>query len=236
MFALVLAALTIPAAPTENVDDTVKAMSRAAHDRVESKIVAFDKKTGDQVLVYIADTTGDSSLEDYTFAAAQHWGIGQKGRDNGAVLFIFMRDREARIEVGYGLESRLTDAASADIIRTVISPDLRLGKTDQGVEEGVDRMLDVLAGPADPDVGKSRAEQPNAVDPVPSTLDTVVHHVQDFLLDAAIVLGLIIFVLLFLIFGGGDGGGGGDDDGGGGGGGFSGGGGGFGGGGASGSW
>ena len=55
-------------------------------------------------------------LETYTAQSAHEWKIGRKGHDDGAVLFLFMRDHKVRIEVGYGLEGSLTDADSKRII------------------------------------------------------------------------------------------------------------------------
>ncbi len=52
-----------------------------------------------------------------------------------------MRDRKVRIEVGYGLESALTDASASEIIRDTIVPRMRAGDFDGAVQSGVDRIL-----------------------------------------------------------------------------------------------
>jgi hypothetical protein len=67
-------------------------------------------------------TTADVPLEDYTINAFTAWKVGRKGLDDGLVLFVFPQDRKLRIEVGYGLESSVTDAAASEIIRDVITP------------------------------------------------------------------------------------------------------------------
>jgi len=164
--ALVLA-LTAPSAPTEEVDDTVGAMSRAARAKVEAEIEAFDKRTGDQVIVYIGSSTNGEPLEAYTNHAASAWKIGQRGRDNGVILFIFKQDRRVRIEVGYGLEHVLTDAQSSRIINDDIVPALTDDDYDRGVQAGVGAMLSTLgasgASDASPDAPISNPQPFNPI-------------------------------------------------------------------------
>ena len=63
------------------------------------------------VVVTLPDLQG-GSIEDFGYQLGRHWGIGQKGKDNGALLIVARDERKLRIEVGYGLEERLTDAQS----------------------------------------------------------------------------------------------------------------------------
>jgi uncharacterized protein len=143
-FVLAFAALAVPPTPTHYVTDTVNALSSSAHDSVENRLRAFEEKTGDQVIVWIGDTTGDAPLEEWTAQTGHVWQIGHKNKDNGAILFVFMHDRKVRIEVGYGLESTLTDAQSAHIISDTILPAMRRGDVDAAVQGGVSGMLGVI--------------------------------------------------------------------------------------------
>ena len=93
-----------------------------ARTALESELESFEATTGHHVVVYIGQTTGDVPLETWTAETASTWKVGQKGKDDGAILFLFMKDHKVRIEVGYGLESTLTDALSKQIIDTVIVP------------------------------------------------------------------------------------------------------------------
>ena len=63
---------------------------------------------------------------------AERWKIGRKGFDNGVILIVSRDDRKVRIEVGYGLEGRLTDLTAGRIIRDRIVPEFRAGRFDQG--------------------------------------------------------------------------------------------------------
>jgi uncharacterized protein len=74
------------------------------------------------------------------------WGIGQKDLDNGVLLLIAEKERKVRIEVGYGLESSLTDLKAQRIIRNVIVPQFKIGQLDQGVIAGVDAIIGTIRG------------------------------------------------------------------------------------------
>ncbi len=139
---LVLAAvLTAPPRPTEYVTDNASALSSTTVQNLDSELLRYEKATGHRVIVWIGQTTGDVPLEDWTIKAAETWKIGRAGKDDGAILFLFMQDRKIRIEVGYGLEGSLTDADSSRIINDTIRPKMRAGDTDGAVQAGVDRML-----------------------------------------------------------------------------------------------
>ncbi len=182
------------------------------------------------------------SLEDVSIRLAQQWRIGRKGLDNGAILLVFLKERKLRIEVGYGLEARLTDALAGSIIRDEIVPRFRQQQYGAGIDAGLAAIFRAIAG-------ESRLPAPRPRERLPD---------QIFLGALALaVVAIVVTVLTNLArgnrsrglsrgrrgytassggwsFGGGGGGSGGF--GGGGGGGFSGGGGSFGGGGSSGSW
>lgn len=86
------------------------------------------------------------SLEDYSIRLAEAWKPGQKGKDNGVILLIFKEERAVRIEVGYGLEGVLTDAAAKLIIENEIIPSFRQGNFDEGVERGARAILAATQG------------------------------------------------------------------------------------------
>ena len=75
-------------------------------------------------------------------------GIGQKGKDNGVLVVIVPPERKMRIEVGYGLEGRLTDVHASRIIRDVMAPRFKANDFDRGTEEGVGAILARLKGEA----------------------------------------------------------------------------------------
>jgi uncharacterized protein len=138
---IVAAGLAAPPTPTTYVTDIANALSAAATTRIDNELRSYEAATGHHVIVYIGESTGDTPLEDWTINAAEHWKVGRKRKDDGAILFVFMQDRKLRIEVGYGLESALTDADASRIIRDNIVPRMRAGDVDGAIQSGIDQML-----------------------------------------------------------------------------------------------
>jgi uncharacterized protein len=136
----------IPPAPTQWVIDGAGFISAQASEALNRKLQAYERATGHQVIVWIGDSTGDAALEDWTIRAFEKWHVGRKELDDGVILFIFAADRKIRIEVGYGLESVLTDARASEIIRNDIAPRLRAGDKDGAVTAGVDSILAAIGG------------------------------------------------------------------------------------------
>jgi uncharacterized protein len=231
------AEVPIPPSPTTWVTDNAGLLTPATRDALNTRLANYDHATGHQVIVWIGTTTGDTPLEDWTIHAFTAWKVGRKGLDDGLALFMFTQDRKVRIEVGYGLESIVTDALSSRIIRNEIVPRMKQGDADGAVSTGVSALLAAIGG--EQGAPPERASQSN------SSSDS-----------AFWVIGLTFFIFFLIVaalvragrryytvgsgpmwFGGGSSGGGwGGFSGGGGFGGFSGGGGMGGGGGASGGW
>ncbi len=158
----VVAIATAPPTPTNYVTDTQGVLSAQTAAQVENELRAYEHATGHQVIVWIGATTGGEPLEQWTVDTAERWGIGRKGHDDGAVLFIFMQDRTMRIEVGYGLEPELTDAQSFWIIHNVMEPKMRAGDVDGAVADGVDRMLLTITPSFSSQIGHAVAAVPEA--------------------------------------------------------------------------
>ena len=86
------------------------------------------------------------SLEDFSVRLAQSWRLGQKALDNGVLFVVFVDDRKMRLEVGYGLESALTDAVSSAVLRNEVAPRFREGRMADGIAAGLDAIDQVIAG------------------------------------------------------------------------------------------
>src|SRR4051812_22159297 len=146
VFALLIAT-PVPARPAQFVTDAAGVLDPSVEHALNERLADFERKTSDQVLVYIDKRVPEgTTLEEMGAEAIKTWGIGQKGKDNGAILFIFTMDRKIRIEVGYGLEGALTDAKSKDILSTVVKPQLRLGNFNGAAADGASAILATIKG------------------------------------------------------------------------------------------
>lgn len=146
---------------TARVTDHADMLARATEQQLESVLADLEREESTQLAVLTIPTLQGENLEEFTLKVAESWGLGQKGRDNGALLLIVKNDRKLRIEVGYGLEGRLTDLVSGRIIRDVITPRFRNGNFDQGVIDGVGAMIAAVRGEFS---GHGATRQPVPVD------------------------------------------------------------------------
>ena len=144
---LVHAAEVMPPKPARYFNDYAKVISPETSQRLNQTLEDFEKKTSSQILVAIfPKMQSDSSIEDYTHRIFQRWRPGQKNKDNGAVLFIFIQDRRMRIEVNYGLEGSLPDAICKRIIEDEIKPHFKNNDYDGGLTAGVNAILQATKG------------------------------------------------------------------------------------------
>lgn len=233
LFIATAQALTFPALSGRVVDEG-QMLTPATREQLTQSLQAHEKATGEQVVVVTVPDLQGMPIEDYGYQLGRAWGIGQKDKNNGALLIVARDDRKLRIEVGYGLEDRLTDAQASVIINQIITPAFKTWDYNQGISDGVGAILQVLGGTAlaEPAYASSQGDG------------------SDFMAEhpGGVMLLFILFVLVVaacqfygICNSGGSGGSrsggfGGGGFGGGGGGGFRGGGGSFGGGGASGGW
>ena len=199
--------------------------------------------TGPQLQYVLVKTLDGEPIENYAMRVAEAWKIGTKGKDDGVLVAVAVKDRKVRIEVGGGLEGGLTDAQSGRIIRSAIVPAFREGRYGEGLHAAGQQILGALGAlPQGMSEAPRRQVQKEISIPIVGTLLAFL-----FSLGAPVLFLLIVFFVIVRALGsfgrrgprgpwGGGGFGGGGFSGGGGGGGWSGGGGGFSGGGASGSW
>lgn len=139
-------ALTIPDRPAAHVNDYAGLLGAKDQSSLEADLRAFEKSESTQIVVAIFPSLDGESLEDVGIRLAEQWKIGQKDADNGVILLIFPADRKMRIEVGYGLEDRLTDAVSSSILRNEIAPHFKNGDYGQGVNAAVQSIKAAVRG------------------------------------------------------------------------------------------
>jgi len=149
VFALVSAAradVKIPPPPAHYFNDEAGLVSADDGSRIDAKLREFDEQTSNQIVVAIFPELPEPSLEDFTVRTAQAWRVGRKKLDNGAVLFVFVKDHKTRIEVGYGLEGSLPDALCNDILQDRLAPEFRAGRYAAGIDAAVDGMMQATRG------------------------------------------------------------------------------------------
>jgi uncharacterized protein len=141
------AAEVMPPKPKGYFNDYAGVVSKEAASRFNEQLAQFERDTSDQVVVAVfPKMQSDSDIADYTQRVAQAWGVGQKERRNGVVLFVFIEDRKMFIQVGYGLEGALPDATAFDITERHIKPLFRAGNYEAGLATGIDLICKAIRG------------------------------------------------------------------------------------------
>jgi uncharacterized protein len=152
MFALLLLAVSALAAEPNfpalsgRVVDDAGILDAATIQNLTGMLEKHEQATGEQVVVVTLKSLGGYPIEDFGYQLGRYWGIGQKGKNTGAMLIVVPSERKVRIEVGYGLEGKLTDAISRSIIESDILPNFRRGDFNAGVLAGTESLLSVLGG------------------------------------------------------------------------------------------
>lgn len=128
------------------VVDQAGILTSAEESRLTTRLKDLEDKSSIQLVVVTLPSLRGSPIEEWGLALGRTWGIGQKGKDNGALLIVAPNDRALRIEVGYGLEGTLPDATADAIIRNVIVPRFKAGDMADGISDGVNAIIAALTG------------------------------------------------------------------------------------------
>lgn len=128
------------------VNDYAAMLSPKTAQELEATLRAFEMSDSTQIVILTIPTLEGENLEEYSIKVAEAWRIGQQKIDNGVILLIAKQERKIRIEVGRGLEGKLTDLVSGRIIRGEIAPRFKAGDIDGGIAAGVSAIMAVVKG------------------------------------------------------------------------------------------
>jgi uncharacterized protein len=143
--------------PVGHVNDFGEMLSDSFQQELETDLQNFEKETTAEVVVVTVETLGDTYLEDYAVELFEQWGIGKKEKDNGLLILIAEKEREIRIEVGYGLEPIITDARAGRIIREQMTPNFKKDDYDKGVKLAVEQAKGLIrSGEPPPETEKTQ--------------------------------------------------------------------------------
>ena len=126
------------------VTDLTSTLSASEQQGLEAKLAAWERDTGNQLVVLVVPSTKPEPIETYSIRVAEAWKIGRKGQDNGVLLLVAKDDHKMRLEVGYGLEGVLTDVTSRRIIAEDVAPHFRQNQFAAGLNAGADRVISVV--------------------------------------------------------------------------------------------
>jgi uncharacterized protein len=127
------------------VNDDAHVLSSESRQKITNLCREVEEKTGAQIAVVTVKTVGDNTVSEYVNRLFEQWGVGQKGKDNGVMLFLALDERKVRIEVGYGLEGALPDITTGRILDRYVIPEFRRRDYNAGMVGGAFALAGVIA-------------------------------------------------------------------------------------------
>ena len=152
------AALYSPGWPelTGRVVDRAELLSPEKEAELSRKSESLEKEVGPQFVIVTVPSLNGLPIEKYSIDLARHWGLGDKERNDGLMLLLAPSEHKVRIEVGYGLEKRVTDPFAAKVIREHMLPRFENGDFAAGIVEGSDALIERLRSKAsDSEIAKA---------------------------------------------------------------------------------
>lgn len=116
-------------------------LGKKQEEALNAKLRAFEDSTSNQLFIYITGSLFGKDLEDHSREIFNTWGIGQKDKNNGILIAIFIEDRSYRIQVGYGLEAALPSDLCKQIQDEHMRPHFKKRDYYEGIQAGVDQLI-----------------------------------------------------------------------------------------------
>jgi uncharacterized protein len=128
------------------VNDYARMMAPGTVSKLTEELRAFEQSDSTQLVILTVPSLQGDTVEDFGIRVGEVWRIGQKNKANGLILIVAKQERKMRIEVGRGLEGRMTDLLAGRIIDLVIAPRFKRGDFDGGFSAGVSALIDGTRG------------------------------------------------------------------------------------------
>ena len=135
----------VPAQPSQYVVDLAGVLDTGTQARLNARLKDLETETTAQMVVLTIKSLDGEPIESFSHQTAVKWGIGQKGKDNGVLLTVAVKDHKYRIEVGYGLESALPDSLVGSLGREYLVPNFRKGDYAAGIVAVVTEVINQLS-------------------------------------------------------------------------------------------
>jgi uncharacterized protein len=128
------------------VTDLAQLLDSQTEAKLERYLRSFETTDSTQLVVLTIPDLDGLPVEQAALQVAEAWQIGQAEHDNGVLLLVAKNDRKVRIEVGMGLEGRLTDLLAGRIIDNDVVPRFKQGQFAEGIVAGVVAISDAVRG------------------------------------------------------------------------------------------
>ena len=155
------------ARPYNWVNDFAGVISPDDNERLTALIADVEQKTGAEIAVVTQDSIAPYDEKDYANKLFDMWKVGKRGKDNGVIVLLVVKERRWRIQTGYGLEGILPDSLCGEIGRNYMVSYFKEGKYSQGLYNGVSAIAQVILRDAGVTSGDLAAKAQKRAEPVP---------------------------------------------------------------------
>ena len=131
--------------PTNWVNDFANVLDGAYENKINYLIAELDQKTTAEIAVVTVDSIAPYDEKEYARLLFDSWKPGKKGKDNGVLVLLAVKERRWRIETGYGVEGILPDGLCGEIGRNYMVPYFKNGNYSEGLYAGVTAIANVIA-------------------------------------------------------------------------------------------
>lgn len=142
--------------PDGRVNDFAKVINPEYKDKLNLLINEVEEKTSSEIMVVTIGSIAPYDEAGYARLIFDNWKPGKKGKDNGVLILLAIKERRWRIEIGYGLESILSDGLCGEIGRDYMTPYFKQGKYGEGLYYGVAEIAKVIAKDAKVNLSSSK--------------------------------------------------------------------------------
>ncbi len=128
------------------VNDYAKVLTADQNQQLTELLLKEEKMTGNQVVILTVSELEDQTIEELSLKFFEKVKLGKVGKDNGILLVCAIKDRKVRIEVGYGLEGKMTDAQCWSIISNQIAPQFKEKRYFDGLLKASQKIHQIIVG------------------------------------------------------------------------------------------
>jgi len=108
---------------------------------LESYLENIYEETGVEIAVVTVDNFEGYDIETFASKLFEEWGIGNEKVDNGILIIVSVKQRQARVEVGYGLEEVLPDSYVGLVEEKYLVPAFKQGQYVEGIKATVEQLM-----------------------------------------------------------------------------------------------
>jgi uncharacterized protein len=146
LFSIAIFAADVPRKPSTLVNDYASVLTAKEKQELESVLEGYERNSSTQIVVVIEKTLDGYSEFDRSYDIASAWGIGQKGKDNGVLVYLAMQEHKYWVQVGYGLEASIPPSMVGTIMRQEARPYFKQGNYYIGLKKACDALIEATRG------------------------------------------------------------------------------------------